>query len=622
MFNKRNFIILLIICALAVGFLNVFSDLLKINSLANEGKEYYPFIFGGDDTYVLGPRIREVLDGHLIVRDINTYEYKNYPSVWLPLPPLLYYPILKLTNNIVNTIIISNFLFPALIFLLLYCLAYIITKKKFLSLFFACFFALHHEASIHFPPFVLWHLKNFIKILFPFDIGSNPVASFLTARESLIPCFPIFLAGIIFTYLNYKHDKKIYIVLMGVFYALNAYSYPFHFIYLSVAIFVLLIILCFQKQWHIIKRFILSFLVSLIVLIPFFIIQIQLRMLPQYYDIIGRQGLEKSHLFRASYWKEYVWYLLFSFSVFLWGLKTGRQKIAYFIISFILAGILVLNMQVVLGFNMQPSHWETRTIFLGLSLGWLIAFWWLSEYFKKNNLTKNICIFLGGIIIISLITHSIHFQLNNNKESYSTYTIPEYMQESFDWLNNNTEIDSVVASPAFSTTTLIPMYTHNNLFVPFGINTIASEDEIIERLIITYKLFGVKREQLTKFLKPNLNKEYKEVDNMDRRMNQIEDSGMNYLFCYKYIGDDFDIDTRYAKIENNLGKIPQELYEKIMDKYDSFDLEKTLNQYRVDYLYLGPREKKISFADFINFEKVYSSKGVEIYKYDYNKIIK
>ena len=612
MFSNKNFLILLIVCAILVGFINVLPDILSMRSLASEGKAYYPYTFGMDETYVAGPRLQEVLDGRLIVSDINIYEYKNYPPLWLPLSPLLQYPILKLTGNAVKSVIITNFLFPAIIFLLLFWLGYAITKKKYLSLFFSYFFALYHEASINMPPFLAEHWKKFVKMLVPFDIGNNSVASLLTARESFIPCLPILLLAIIFLYLTYKYDKKIYTALFGLFYALNAYTYPFHFIFLSAAIFILMIILVARKDWAAVKRFIWSFAVSLVALIPFFYIQIKLRLLPQYYDIIARQGIEKSHMFRISYWKEYIWYLIFSYAVFLWGNKTNKREIAYFVIAFILAGILVLNMQVVFGFNLQPRHWELRVIFLGLALGWLVLFWWISEFFGKKK--KNIFVVAISVLAALFLTaNSIQAVYIQNKTQYQNYTIPEYMQESLAWLDKNTENDSVVASPLFSTITLIPMYTHNNIYIPLGLNSFAPEDEIIERLIINYKLFGVSRGRLDNLLNPSKKHAYQSQDEMENKMSQVDDTSL-YLFCYKYVGKEFDLDTRYAKQKTNL-ELPQEVYEKIMRRFDSLNIDEIKNKYRLDYLYLGPREKKISEADFTKFEKAYDNQGVEIYRY-------
>ncbi|KKR03761.1 MAG: hypothetical protein UT31_C0010G0008 [Parcubacteria group bacterium GW2011_GWF2_39_13b] len=610
--NKKNFVILLIICAITVGFINVLPDMLSIKKLTKEGKTYHPYTFGMDETYVAGPRLREVIDGHPIVGDINIYEYKNYPPIWPILPSLIQYPILKLTNSVIQSVIIANFLFPAVIFLMFFYLGYVITNKKYLSLFFAYFFSLYHEASINMPPFILDHLKKFVKMLIPFNVGDNPVASVLTARESFIPCLPIFLLAIIFLYLNYKYDKKIYILLFGLFYALNAYTYPFHFIFLSAAIFILVIILCAQKRWDIIKRFIWAFAISLFALIPFFYIQIKLRLLPQYDDVIVRYGVEKSHAFRLSYWKEYLWYLIFSSYIFWWGKKAKKEEIAYFVISFILAGILVLNMQLVFGFNLQPRHWEIRTIFLGLGLGWLVVFWRISEYSKEKG--KNILVVLVAILISLFLTaHSIQVFFEQNKTQYQNYTIPEYMQESFVWLDKNTEIDSVVASPVLSVITLIPLYTHNNIFIPLGLNSFAPEDEIIERLIINYKLFGVGREYLDDLLNPEKKHNCENLNEIEGRMCEVDSTSL-YFFCYKYVGDAFDLDTRYARQETTL-EMPFGVYKKIMEKFDSIDIEKVKNKYRIDYLYLGPREKEISSADFTKFEKIYDDKNVEIYKY-------
>ncbi|MCK4554709.1 hypothetical protein KAU19_07175 [Candidatus Parcubacteria bacterium] len=615
--NKKNFFVfLLVIIAIIIGFINVLPHLLSKNALAREGKEYYPFsfVYYYDETNVTGPRIREVLDGHYIVSDVDLYEYKDYPPFWPPLSPLLHYPILKLTNNIINTVIISDFLFPIFIFLLLFLLSYVITKKKFLSLFFACFFALYHDASINFPPFTVEYLKEFIKILFPLNIGNHPVANFLTLRESFIPCLPIFLSAIIFCYLNYKHNKKIFVVLFGIFYALNAYTYPFHFIYLSAALCVLLVVLCLRRRWDVVKRFALSFAVSFAVLAPFFYWQIKLRLLPQYKEIFYGMGVEEGHAFRISYWKEYIWYLIFSYIIFLWGIIKKRKEISYFIISFILTGILVLNMQVVLGFNVQPNHWEPRAIFLGLSLGWLVIFWWAYEHFSKK-ISKNIIFIVATLIIISLTSHAILYQFYAAQRNDKLKTIPIYMQESFKWLNNNTEIDTVVVSPSLLTNVFIPLYTHNNIFIPRRANSFAPENEIIDRLILAYKLFGVKKERLDQTI--NF-KDYKICQNHNdlecALYNADIGCGFSYLFLVKYARRDLDIYTRYAKrdLEN---RIPKKLYEEIMDKYYSFDTEKALSQYRMDYLYLGPREKTISSADFTKFEKVYDNKGVEIYKY-------
>lgn len=591
----------MVLCAFVIGLSNVLPDIMAIHSLSSEGSTYYPFVFGQDETNTTGPRIRDVLDGHYIVSDVDAYEYKDYPTFWPPLPPLMHYPFLVLTGDIVSTVVASNFIFPVFIFFLLFYLAYIITKKNYLSLFFASFFSLYHRAALDFPPMSLNHLKDFFKVIFPFDVGSNHVAVYLTSRESFIPALTIFLLAAIFIYLNYRYNKKIYIILAGIFYALNAYSYPFHFIYLSAALCVLFFILLIQKKWDVIKRVVLSLLISLIFLIPFIYNQVNIRALPQYAELFERSGIEETYAFRFSYWREYLWYLLLALIALKWGKKNSKQAISHFVISFLLAGILVLNMQVVLGFNVQPDHWETRSIFFGLSLGWLVIFWWLRDYFYHKAGKKFIISFVAVAIIISLGFHSVQHQINNHKINYQTRTLPEHLHQSLVWLDENTDVDSVVVSPYLDTNFFIPMYTHNNIFIPRAVNTLASEQEIIDRLIFTYKLFGVTREDAGQML----------------RSRQTVD----YLFSYRYLGSELDTYTKYAKSDPKIG-MPEHIYTEIMEKFDSFQLEDFANKYRTDYLYLGPNEREISFPDFSEFDQVYNNEGVEIYQYSSENLFK
>ena len=118
--NKKNVFWLLLI-AIAVGFINSSYYHFTKYFAVNHGIKYYRSPLSEYDlTNVIGPRIKQVLEGSALVSDTDTYEYRGLPPFWMPLSPLFYFPFKLFTRSIDTVLIVSDFIFPTVFFLLFF----------------------------------------------------------------------------------------------------------------------------------------------------------------------------------------------------------------------------------------------------------------------------------------------------------------------------------------------------------------------------------------------------------------------------------------------------------------------------------------------------------------------
>lgn len=612
----KKIIIVLVVLSIAVGFVYLLHDLVNIYKLKKEGLEYFPYslVANYDETNVIGPRLKEVLDGHLFVSEVDLYEYIGYPATWPILSPLLLSPILFLTKSVTQTVIISNFIFPAVAFLLLFLLAFFITHRKFLSIIFALVFSLFTNIGLLLPPLSLIDLKDLIKGFLPFCAGSHIIGNqIFVIRESFIPSFIPFCLSFLFTYLALKKRKWIYSVLAGIFFGTLFYTYAFHWIYFTAGLGIIFVIFLLQKQYPNVKKIIAIFAVAGLTSIFNLINYLKFWTLPQAQEIFERFGLEITHAFRWSHYKEYIIYILLAILIWIWGKRKNRKTTAIYVIGFLLAGIVVFNIQVITGVNLQPDHWTTRSIFFGLNLAWLLLLWWLFEFLDKKRKVFRIALVIVLILFsISFFTRDAHYQILWNKQHVSRKTISTNLIESFNWLEKNTPKDSVVMSLSLVTNYFIPLYTHNRIFIPRAVNTLAPEQEMMDRLYITYRFFNIPTDYLEKLFDNEINQKAFQTP---LTYDGYEKKGLLYFFSARFLDSSLDGYFRKQKLE-----IPEEVYQRIINNYQNYPpkMSYLLKRYRLDYIYYGPQERKIIEKDLDELkylEKVYEKEGVSIYKF-------
>ena len=116
------------ILAILVGATSIAPHLLAQNAL---GTDYqgFPLLFQSNEDYYLA-RVQEIIDGHWLVSSSYIFEYKNNLTLVFPIGEFLYaFPALLLGVSAVHVLMATKFIFPALLFLLIYVLLYNLSKQ-------------------------------------------------------------------------------------------------------------------------------------------------------------------------------------------------------------------------------------------------------------------------------------------------------------------------------------------------------------------------------------------------------------------------------------------------------------------------------------------------------------
>ena len=318
--------------------------------------------------------------------------------------------------------------------------------------------------------------------------------------------------------------------------------------------------------------------------------------LPQYEDITARAGLEIGHAFRWGLWKTYVLFGFFSTIIF-WIRIRFKKKISHLLLlSTIIGYIIVMNLHVITGFNIQSDHWSTRVALMINAIVLSYICYYLSLYFKKYFLSKRIEKFLVVsvvIFILFILSNIIGSQIIVEKKRAYLYTVPENKIQAYGWLDKNTPNNSVVMSPSLETSVDLPIFTHNRTFLSRASTTIGSDKEVLERFFIVNKIFGTTEEQLDELLQ--------------------DPQVVRQLFAQKY--DSRELDASLHPERYDYYVVPENTRLKIVEDYVQFEF---LNEfsYRVDYIFVGPNEKEmgLDIEKKDTYELVYDSDEVEIYK--------
>lgn len=568
-----------IILAILVGSLFLSYHIFVIDFLG--GEEYQPSTLETryDITFLYAPRVAEILSGEITAGDVSLYEYQNGPAILPILNPFVMALLAKITGSLNKALIFSDFVFPALLYILVYILILEITKKRHFSL-----------------------ISSFIFIFSPgigafnqYFLTKPPIPRFDFGRfESPQITFIFLILAMYFIYRAITIKNKSSIILAGLCSGLLFYTYFYDWMYIFVGLFLMFAIFLLQKKIKNVKIIIQIGVIALVVSIPYWINFFAISGLPQYKDITARIGMEISHQFRSANWRAYLRHIFIA--ILVWLAFSKKQKIlASYLVAFLLPLLILLNLQVLTGFNPQPDHW-VRTHWVALYISILALFLWLYEkYFKK--IPKKYFIMLGysAIAAISIITLQLYTNISSTH--YNEHRIDSQILESYEWLNKNTPKNSVVGSISHITNAELLVYTKNKIFLPYGLNTLAPSDEIWKRYFYTGKLFNLPEKEFSESI-----------------------SGTHDMLMHLFHGQYYVNKSLNSFFKKNKRKLPEKLFEKTMNDYKEL-LNKPDNiiiPYKLDYIYLGPRERglaeniKISHPDI---DKVYDKDYIVIYKY-------
>ncbi|MFC1504040.1 hypothetical protein ACFL6D_01345 [Spirochaetota bacterium] len=600
--NKYSILIISIIVGIIFGLPHILIPLLQDGSTS-----YTPLVVKNvsghtwDETYLYAAKIRKVYDGDLMVGDIDVYEYLDKPTPFPVFPSFILGLLSHLSGNVVRTFIIGDFLFPALLFIVLYLLIFQFTFNRLTSAACSIVVIFGYHLWLYFPFFSNNNFRKFIVSVLSAD-GVNRQLEFSRLDT---PQF-VFILLIIAIYLIIKsinENKKIFSILSGLFFGLLFYSYLYYWTFFFAGTIILLIFYLLLRNKTIFIHIAISLIIGLLISIPYWISYFVFKSAPSALDIVTRSGIEPGKL-------PYVpWVHIIGLTVFIF-LYKKHDHCFCFCVAYFIGGLLCLNIQKIIGYSIQKTHWLYRTSLPWLSLTHIIFLHNLLHV-PSNNKTRfyhNIYILLDKFytlffysIIILFMLFGIYTHVRFSLENYQYFYIPDERIEIFNWLNKNTQKNSVVASCSLETDCLLPVYTHNKIFLPCGIRTISSDKEIIERLYATYRLYNVKPSYLSSILDGDSENSYTKlaqfIDN--------EAAGLVYLFHFTFFN------KKYNRYE-----MPIEIQNKIIENYKSFkNIKPIFEKYKLDYIIDSKYERNIGNGintNELNIKKIHEADNFTI----------
>jgi len=585
--KSKWLILILILIAISFGLNHIFG-LIK-------NKNYTPFALidvakGGtvDEAYCYVPSINAVrFDKPL--GDWQAFEHRYDPQIQPTLGPLIFGKVAKLIG-LENLYILVDFIFPPLVFLIFYYLAKLITQNELLSILASLMltgkeplqsFILKFGASIV-KYKGLDYFFNYLNTLnrpFGFARFDTPQFSFL-----------ILVSGLVMFFKALKTKKLKYYLLTGILFGSLWYLYSYYAVFISLILFSSFIVLSLSKDWPRIKLLIPTGFVALLVSFWYWFNYLRFAKLPQASDFLHRAGQVDGRWFDTK-----SLFIIFFIPVLLW-LKPRFKKIKakfLFITILLLAAFFCLNLQLLTNFSVQHFHWQSVIVSPVLLLTGAFL---LSLVLKPKPQPVLV------VLAIALITSIFFRNLLIAKNTSTAYSKNLKLEEAFIWINQNFKSDSVIMTPSIETNYWLIIKTKAYIFNPHALHSLASTSELIDRFAITFDLFNINDDYAKDFLS------YHQTLGITPYTHESLDlSGYQYIFY----------------IQHGL-KGPQtlEANQEVKRALNIFRSTKTNlkninNQYRLDYLFVGPSEKRLSNINFDNHPnliKVFDNRQVQIYR--------
>ncbi len=537
-------------CSIVVGTLCVLPQFLAPLALGG-GYKGLEFLYI-DDELTYRSLIHEVLDGHPMVTSPHLYEYKDSPAIVYPIGDY-FYAIPALVFGLACVIIASKFLFPALLFFLVYLFIRKLTGGEgYAAIANAIAIGLmvtlgmelidiHYlkgllSGSIHTTHLILW-----TRLV-------NPITGSLLVFGLLVSLWNVVEKG-----------RKSDIVLAGIL-AAGTVGYFFSLAISLSLLAACIVVFLFQKKWTEAKRVLSVLFITLLLQAPYWYQTLHALGGEAGRKLEGRNGMFFTH---APMWNKLLIatsiFVVFSF-FYAYVFKKKKEIFSphvhawSFIFTLMLASWMVFNEQVITGREIWPYHFVQYTI------PFCFIMFFTTSYLVWRNLFPRLWIY--GVLLISLIAL---YSGVSSAGSYM-YRISDFkkLQQSapaLAFLNHLPQKDCVVLVTDFDKTLerLIPAYTRCDVYSSgyafYGI----PEDRLLHNYLLSLRMNGVTAEGIDKFL-----------DTHDGEVRSMYSENWTQAFSI----------TRDAWLTGHLEDVSRQYKEFLKS-----DLETQLKEYRVDYIF-------------------------------------
>lgn len=542
------------ILSLIIILVSVIYGLPNIILVYKFGQEYNPLPISGespiarDEAFAYAPHVPQILKGNFFLKEAYTAEYANFPTPFLgETTPSLIFAILGLvTGSIEKAFVVADFIFPPIIFLLLYKLSTLFIKNKFFALSIAFLATISRDfiAVIPYPHETLQYLS--------FVEGQNYLL-FLSRAFHPQVTFAIFLfAIIIIIQLLHNPQNKFLLLALGFVFGALFYSYLFHWTYFLLVFLLVLAYFLAKKNRTITRSLVISGLIALIVSSFYIYNSWKFSQLELSEDFVAKTSLHNLPL-PLTIIRYGLIALLFLFIV---GLK-NHQSVILFLALF--AGVVISPLsKFLVGQDLETFHYLRRALMPIATISLFITI-----YYTISN-RKLLLSSLTLIIFMITLLLALKTQIIATEKIKDVHKKDKTQEAVFTWLKENTQPDSVIGSLDTNLNSLLPLYTQNYVYFPPTDRTIMTTNEGVDRFLIISNLLGISQVAQKKML--------------------FDKSLLSYLFVYQaYENSRLSAESVKGEMARNRA---QELY--------GLKWQERAKDFRMDYLIIGPNELKIA----------------------------
>ncbi|MBU2265369.1 hypothetical protein KJ784_04290 [Patescibacteria group bacterium] len=477
--------------AILVGTTSIAPHLLAQNAL---GADYqgFPLLFQSNEDYYLA-RVQEIIDGHWLVSSPYIYEYKNSLSLVFPVGEYLYaLPSLMFGVSVLSILMATKFIFPALLFLLVYILLYNLSGRAKGDKITASFGGLLITLGIHFVNY-----KSTWAILT--GQSSDLFLSMWTRPVNPITGALFLFIFLILLWRSIRSNKWYWPIAAGAVLGLMP-GYIFSWMVALAVLGAYGILLLVRRRLAIIKKIFFIIFCSLLIGIPSYYLWFQsLYAVGDGQHAASRNGLMLTHYPILN--KVVLAQTIFFLAIFLFERrrkKKNNEKIEewwWFAAALVFGNWLVYNQQIITGRVVWPAHLTQYTIPTAFLTFVLI----LGNYFKTCVPKLWSAVIVGGCSIIVLF---LAMTIPNYRAETGELVAIQRFMPFFGWLNSNAPKDCVVlAKETISSGILsrwVPAFTHCNTYS--SAYALAPPERLYFNYIVSLRLQGVKRQNLEQYL--------------------------------------------------------------------------------------------------------------------------
>lgn len=591
--KKINFHKYAIFLAFISGLILIAPSIMAVRDLGS-GYKGVPFLYQDNEVFYAS-RVREVMDGNLYLNSPMLYEYKDSPAPLSPFGEYLYAVISVISGiEITKVMVLSKFLFPFVLFILIYLFSYNLFKQ-----------------SISFPRLTAIAVSS-IAVL-GFDLISSSALSYLLNAGSDHTYLSIWTrlvnpitGGIyLFAFLvalqkTFRSDGFFWL-LTGILLGLMT-GYFFSFMLGLVLVVYWICIFLLKKDYSQVRKLIFALIVGAIVNIHTFNYFLFLKngggvdvspfrsgLLETQSFLINKVLLLSTFIFVVTY------YFFFKNNELE---NRNADNLRFWLIGLIVSAFVSMNMQVLIGFAIWPQHFtQYVNIFSAI-----IVFSCLN--YISNSKFKFLSIFiLFSTIVISFgfaikTVGSYHFSSDSfsNQQRYALV---------MNWLNENAGKDCSALvnekrdklAPFISIMT--PCNTYHTSYVSVGLPI----DRVMHNYFVLLRMEGVSANNIGEYLDKNEIEIYHEYFFRDWK-DMFFESKDPWLIS---ISDRDEIRKWIDKT-----KIEVEISYKEFLKKDFYN---EIKKYRIDYVMWDENSGSKNPKETMPFIKeIYSNEGIYLYQ--------